>query len=366
MRTIPKVKMLLYRHSTVLILVIPLLLIAIVTDAFGKTLIHRIIITMFINLSLVLGLQVYMGNGGILNFSHIGFMGIGAYASVLFSMSPQAKALTLPDLYPFLAPIHLPFGLSLLIGALIAATIAAMVGFPLMRISEAAAVITTFALLVIIHVVLVQWGELTNGPQTLFGVDRYTYLWTSALWGIGFIALSYWFKESAIGLKLRASRDDRFAASTCGINIVYVRWIAFTLSAFMAGIGGGLWAHFITSFSPKAFYLTETFVILTMLVIGGPGGVSGAVVGTVVITSIREGLRAIENWININSITSSTLVGFTEVFLAIILILLLIIRPSGIMGGRELRWPLRRMKIDYNQSVLDQTLKEEVEGVRHV
>jgi branched-chain amino acid transport system permease protein len=326
-------------HSTIPILIVPLLLIALFTDLIGNTLFERIIITMFINLILVLGLQIFMGNGGILNFAHIGFMGIGAYASVLFSMTPQAKTIGLPDLYPFLNPIHLPFWLSLLIGAGIAALIAAIISFPLMRLSDAAAVITTFALLVIIHVVLVHWDNVTNGPQTLFGVDRYTYLWTGVVWGIGFVILAYLFKESSLGLKLRASRDDEYAAATSGINIVIVRWVAFILSAFMAGIGGGLWAHFITSFSPKAFYLTETFVILAMLVVGGPSGVSGAVIGTIVVTAVREGLRFVENAINISQLMTNTLVGFTEVFLAIALILILILRPSGIMGGREIRWP---------------------------
>jgi branched-chain amino acid transport system permease protein len=278
-----------------------------------------------------------MGNGGILNFSHVGFMGIGAYVSVIFSMTPEAKSMGLPDLYPFLNPIQIPFIPSLLVGALVAALIAAIVSFPLMRLSDAAAVITSFALLVIIHVVLAHWTAITNGPQTLFGVTRYTTLWRSALWGIGFTILAYGFKESSFGLKLRASRDDEYAAATSGINITQMRWIAFTLSAFMAGMAGGLWAHFIVSFSPKAFFLTETFVILTMLVVGGPGGVSGAVVGTVAITIIREGLRSIENGINISGALSNTLVGFTEALLAVILIVILILRPGGVMGGREIR-----------------------------
>ncbi len=85
----------------------------------------------------------------------------------------------------------------------------------------------------------------------------------------------YLFKESRIGLRLRASRDDRYAAASIGINMVVMRWLAFIASAFIAGVGGGLWAHFITSFSPYSFYLNETFVVLAMLVIGGPYSVSG-------------------------------------------------------------------------------------------
>lgn len=341
--------------TTPVLLSIPLVIIASVAQLIGDRLLERIVITLFINLVLVLGLQIFMGNSGILSFAHIGFMGIGAYASVIFSMTPQAKAIGLKDLYPFLQPVHLPFIVSLLLGGLIALFVAAIISYPLMRLSDAAAVITTFALLVIIHVVLVHWDNVTNGPQTLFGVDRYTYLWNSVAWGILFVFIAYWFKESSYGLKLRASQDDEYAASTSGVNIIQMRWLAFTLSAFVAGIGGGLWAHFITSFSPKAFYLTETFVILAMLIVGGPRGVSGAVVGTILVTFIREGLRLMENAVNISQQFGGTVVGVTEVFLATALIFLLILRPAGILGGREVR--LGRLKYGTRETkeVIEQT-----------
>jgi branched-chain amino acid transport system permease protein len=329
-------------YSTLLLLIGPLILLAVLTQLFAGTLLTRIVTVLFINLILVIGLQIFMGNSGVLSFSHIGYMGIGAYSSVLFSMTPQAKAAALPTLYPFLQNVHLPFLLSVLIGACIATVVAAVLSYPLMRLSDAAAVITMFALLVIIQVVLVHWSVVTNGPRTLFGVDFYTTLWVSVVFGLLSVVIAYFFKESSLGLKLRASRDDRYAAGSVGINIVTVRWLGFILSAFFAGFAGGLWAHFITSFSPYAFYLSETFAILAMLVVGGPGGVSGAVIGTVVVTFVHEGLRGIENSVNING---GNLVGFTEVFLATALIVLLIWRPGGIMGGRELRWSQKQAQV---------------------
>ena len=325
-------------NSTLVLLIVPLLVLAVLTQLFAGTLLNRIVTVLFINLILVCGLQIFMGNSGVLSFSHIGYMGIGAYTSVLFSMTPDAKALTLPDLYPFLRNVHLPFLVAVLIGALFATVVAAVLSYPLMRLSDAAAVITMFALLVIIQVVLVHWSVVTNGPRTLFGVDFYTTLWVAVIFGVLSVVVAYMFKESDLGLKLRASRDDRYAAGSVGINMVVVRWLSFLLSAFFAGFAGGLWAHFITSFSPYAFYLTETFAILTMLVVGGPGGVSGAVIGTVVVTFVHEGLRQIENNVNL---AGGNLVGFTEVFLATALVIILIWRPGGIMGGQELRWPRR-------------------------
>lgn len=328
--------------DTPLTLVGAVLFLALLTGLLGIPLLTRIVTVMFVSLILVLGLQLYMGNSGILSFAHAGFMGIGAYTSVLFSMTPAAKELTNSNLYPFLIPLHLPFLPSLLIAALVTAIIAAVLSYPLMRLSDAAAVITTFAVLVIIHVVLVHWDRVTNGPRTLFGVDSYTTLWTSVIFCVITIFAVYLFKESRIGLRLRATRDDAYAAASIGINIVLMRWLAFIASAFVAGVGGALWAHFITSFSPYSFYLTETFVILAMLVIGGPSSVSGAVIGTLIVTAAREVLRAIENYINILQIFPGGFFGFTEVIMAIVLVVILIYRPTGIMGSRELRWPGRR------------------------
>jgi len=330
------------RNSTFFVLAAPLALIAGVTFAIGDTLIDRIVTVMLIDVILVLALQVFMGNSGILSFAVAGFMGIGAYGSVLFSMTPAAKAAALPDLYPLLTQVQLPFVVSLLIGGLIAALVAAIVSYPLMRLSDAAGVITIFSLLVIINVVLVHWSAVTNGPRTLFGVDRFTYLGTAAVCAIVFLAIAWWFKESSVGLKLRASRDDAYAARCIGINIVVTRYISFVLSAFMAGFAGALWAHFITSFSPYAFYLTAMFVFLVMLVIGGPQGVSGAVLGTVLVTTLREVLRATENTVNTLKLLPNGLVGFTEIVMAVLLIGILVVRPSGILGGRELRWPKSR------------------------
>ena len=327
--------------STVVMLVALIALIALATALFGSVVLTRFVTTMFIDLVLVLGLQIFMGNTNILWFPHIGFMGVGAYASVLFSMSAMQKSLTLPHLYPFLVDVHLPFLPALLAGGLVAALSAAVIGLPLMRLSAFPAVITGFALLVIIHVVLTHWNTVTNGPQTLFGVDNYTQLPDAAAWAALFVVVAYLFKELKAGLQLRASRDDLVSAGSIGVNIVAVRWQALVLSSFTAGIGGGLFAHFITSFTPNAFFLTETFVVLAMLVIGGPATVTGAVLGTVLITIVYQTLRWVENTINVHQLFATNIAGLTDVCLAIALILMLILRPAGIFERNELAWRRR-------------------------
>ena len=314
------------------------------TVLIGSAVLTQFVIRMYIYLVLTVGLQIFMGNTNILWFPHIGFMGIGAYISSICSMEPFQKTISLTSLYPVLADIHLPFLPALLIGALAAAVVASILCLPLMRLSDYPVVITSFALLIILHVVMTNWHALTNGPQTFFGVDQFTDLRTAAIFAGLVVVAACLFRESKAGLQLRASRDDPISAGAIGVDMIRVRWIALVLSAFIAGLGGGLFAHFITSFTPKAFFLTETFVVLAMLVIGGPATVSGAVFGTLIVTVVYQSLRWVENTVNIAQIFPTNIAGLTDTSLALILIAMLILRPGGFIERRELDWAwLRRL-----------------------
>jgi branched-chain amino acid transport system permease protein len=321
---------------TLLLLLLPVALLVLGAEQFGVRVFERIAINLCISLALVVGLQVFMGNSGILSFAHIGFMGVGAYASALFSIPAQMKGMALPDLYPAVADLQLSPYLAIAVGGLIAAAVAAVVSYPLMRLSDAAAVITSFALLVVLHTVMLHWSEVTNGPRTLFGLPNATDLPLAAAVAAGAVVAAVLFKESRTGVLLRASRDDETAAAAMGADIPLLRWRAFVLSALIAGIAGGLWGHFITSFSPKAFYLKETFVILGMLVIGGTGTVSGAVFGCFAVTFAFEGLRNIESTLNRAQIFAEQVVGLTEVALALAMIGILILRPGGLFATAEI------------------------------
>jgi branched-chain amino acid transport system permease protein len=218
------------------------------------------------------------------------------------------------------------------------------------RLRGASFTIATFAFLIIVHSVFLQWEEMTRGSRTVFGIPNLTDLW----WALGAaliaIAVALFFRESSLGLRLRAARDDEDAAASLGVHITWVRWVAWVLSIFITGAAGALWAHFITTFSPSAFYITQTFLIVAMLIIGGAGSVSGAVTGAVVVSLSSEALRRLEGWLNTQRTDQTTLGqlipielrGFAEIVIAIAMILVLILRPSGIMGGREIGW--RRLK----------------------
>jgi len=322
--------------TTFLMLLAPVVMLVILTEILDVRLYTRIATILNINLILVLGLQIFTGNSGILSFAHIGWMGIGAYTSAVLSMPERMKGMALPDLYPVLQTVEIDPMLGIIAGGLLAALVSAAIAWPLMRLSDAAAVITSFALLVILHTIMVHWSAVTNGPRTLFGVVSVTNLYGASACAAIAIGTALWFKESRVGVLLRAIRNDEVAAEAIGADISTLRWKAYVLSALYAGIAGGLWAHFITSFSPNAFYLRETFVILGMLVIGGPATISGAVFGVFAVTTAFESLRAFENTINAAHILGSPLVGLTEIVLACAMIAILILRPGGVIETWEL------------------------------
>ncbi|MGI6120978.1 MAG: branched-chain amino acid ABC transporter permease [Clostridiaceae bacterium] len=324
------------KWSTVVILVGILAIIGSFIWWLNMPLIEDMFTSSTITLIMVLGFQLYMGNSGILNWSYVGYIGIGAFASAIFSMDPDVKALQLPTMYPFLVDLHLPFPLALIGGALFATLIAAIVAWPLMRLSDSVGAITQFALLIVFNVILSQWSEVTNGPRTFtLGHSRQTTLWAALVVAIFVIAAVYYYKESSLGLKLRATRDDRYAARSSGINLVATRYVGYVISAFIGGFAGGLFSHYILSITAASFYMQELFVVLSMLVIGGTMSVSGAFFGTLVVTLARQGLRQVELGLTKSGFEAS---GTTEIVLAIFMIIFLIWRPRGITGGSELSW----------------------------
>ena len=333
-----------HTYLTALILIAVVAAIAIGSQMLGIRLYDRIATNLLISLVLVVGLQTFMGNSGLLSFAHIGFMGFGAYTSAVLTIPAQMKGMALPDLYDFLKVVEISPLPAMLVAGVVAAVVAAVVAYPLMRLSDAAAVITSFALLVVLYTVMNNWSALTNGPRTLFGLPKTTDMPIAAIVAAIVIVVALLFKESRTGKLLRASREDEVAAAALGADIPHLRWRAFILAAFIAGIGGALWGHFITSFAPKAFYLKETFLIITMLVIGGANTVTGAVAGTVLITFAYEGLRGTEGALNATAIGAGQVVGLTEIVLALAMIAVMIVKPGGLFPNREIGHILTRAR----------------------
>lgn len=300
---------------------------AAVVAAIGQAVMTRIGINMLINLIIVVGLYLFVGNSGVLSFGHVAFVAIGAYTSAILSIPPTMKRFLLPQLPHVLEHAHFGPISAALAAAVVAAAVAFVLGLSLMRLSGLLAAIATLAVLEITYVVARNWDALTRGTGGMFAVPTDTSLVATLAWAIVAICVTFAYQNSASGLRLRASRESDTAAAAVGISITKDRVIAFTLSAGIVAIGGSLYAHFLGAFSPDNFYFDMTFLALAMLIVGGIRSLLGAVVGTIAITVISEGFLRIEE--------STGWSGLREIALAVVMIGILVFRPSGITGGRE-------------------------------
>jgi branched-chain amino acid transport system permease protein len=292
-----------------------------------------------INLTLVVGIYVFVGNSGIISFGHAAFAAIGAYTAGLLAIAPETKAVLQPTLPALLANAYFGSIAATLIGGAVAAAVAAALALPLMRLGGIAAGLATFALLVIARTVANNWDAVTNGAAGLSGVPTTTTKNVALVWALIALGVAFAFQISGCGLRLRASREDEVAARSIGVSVRHERRSAWIVSAFLAGIGGALYGQYLGSFNADAFYTGLTFTTLAMLVVGGMTSLTGAVIGSLAISFLAEFLDRIEQGVDLGLLHTPARPGLREVALALLMIGCLIVRPAGLTNGRELPWP---------------------------
>ncbi len=319
-----------------------LLVIVVAAATAGPASLERTATVMVINVVFVVGLYIFVGNSGVVSFGHASFMAIGAYTSALLTVAPATKAVQIAGLPGFLVNADWATIPAALIAGVCAALFALVVGIPLMRLSGLAAGIATLALLIIVNVVIREWESLTGGTKTMVGVPTDTTLFGAVVWAVIAMAVAFLYQESRFGLRLRSSREDELAAKAIGVNVVRERLLAFMLSAFFTGVGGALYGHFLGVFAPTTFFFSITFLVIAMLVVGGINSLAGATVGVIVISGVAEGLRRVEAGIDLGFAEIPSRRGVREVGLGIVLLLILLLRPSGITGSKEIVWPFTR------------------------
>ena len=321
------------------VLAVPLALLALVVNAIGSPAEVRTVVNFFVALVLVLSIQSFSGNSGIVSFGHVAFMGVGAYTAALLTISPLIKESILPSLPSLIADAQVGF-LQAVLGATIAgAFVAAVIGLPLTRMEEGAMAMATIGVLVIFFVVFDNWDDVTRGSTGVFGIPRHTTLLSAVVLSIVAIFVCRLFRESNTGLKLRASRSDPVAAEALGAHVVRLRYIAWILSGAIMGMGGAIWAQYNLAFDPKQFFFTQTFNILAMIVVGGLASVSGAVIGAAAVTLTTEVMRRLED--------DAGVPGLTQMAVALLILFVLYRRPDGLVGrsevddllGRRRSWP---------------------------
>lgn len=264
---------------------------------------QNMLITMCINIMLAVSLHIVIGITGQFSIGHAGFMAVGAYISVIATMK-----------------LALPFSIAIILGALVAALAGLLVGIPTLRLKGDYLAIATLGFAEIIRIIFLNIDYVGGAAgMVVTHMSNWTYAYVGVI--ITIIVLSN-FTNSRHGRGCIAIREDEIAADAMGINTTYYKVVAFTLGSFFAGVAGAIYAHNFYIIQPTSFGFLKSFDILIFVVLGGLGSLSGSVISAIFLT-----------------IVSAYLVNFPEtrmIIYSLVLILVMLYRPTGLMGTKEI------------------------------
>ncbi len=284
---------------------------------------YRLLVMKLTLIAIIITLSLNVVNGymGEFSCSHPGFIALGAYTASVFTivLFVQENRFGPPLLPPEIGPFLFPFGL--ILGGIVAAIGALLVAIPSFRTRGDYLAIISLAFMFIV-LSLFNNLEVVGGPRGLSNQPDYANLPTIFVWTM----LSIWiinnFVRSTIGKALNALRDDELAANVMTVNTRKTKMVAFLFSAFWAGVAGGLFAHVIRYINPGTFGIRKLAEVLAMVYFGGLNSVVGSVVGAVGLNLLSEALRPLEIW--------------KWIIIPVLLILVMIFRPSGLISFTEL------------------------------
>lgn len=259
---------------------------------------------------MVASLNLVVGFMGEFSLGHAGFVSVGAYTSAIVSSALAGKGL--PDFFLFLV--------ALLAGGAAAGVTGILVGIPALRLRGDYLAIVTVAFAEIIRVCFCNFA-ITGGGKTMSGIlklsDFYWCYWIMA----GCVAIMYMYVRSRFGRTVKAIREDYIAAAASGINVTYYKVMTFTVAAFFAGVGGGIYAHYMTAMIPTNFNFMYSAELLSEVIIGGTGSLTGSIIGAAFLSSLPEMTRQFSQ--------------YRMLVYSVILVLVMIFKPGGIFGTWE-------------------------------
>lgn len=320
---------------TLLILVGACALATVLVSQFGSRAMGQTLLEASIRMMIVISLFLFCGNSGIISFCHMTFAMIGAYVTAWQTCCLATRSMFFPGLPDWLLGYDGGFLVAMFSAGLVAAIVGLLIGLVLMRLNGAAAEISSFAFLVVIYVIYQRWNSITAGSLSVTGIPLNTTPWSALSFVTLSLVIAFGYSQSRFGLALRASREDEVAAKASGVNVYAQRLIAFVLSAFIAGMAGGLYAQFLGLLSVDMFYLSATLIVLAMLIVGGMRSLSGAVVGVGAVSIFIEVMRKLEAGFPLGGSHYALPKSSAEVGVGLFLLVILIFRPSGITKGLE-------------------------------
>ncbi len=298
-----------------------------------------------VNLIAALALGLFSGSTGVLSLGHVAFFGIGAYVSAWFTLIPAIKGMLLPDMPVFIQQSQWSLWFAV-IPAIIAGLLAGVLtGFVMRRLRDTSAVIASFGFLVIFYLLFIGLKIFTNGKQSLYALPIDQLSWPLTMTAIATALLvTFAIRASALGRAAESLRDNEAAARSVGVDADRTFFWVWVASAALMAMAGALFAHSIGIASPSSFYLDKTFALIVMIIVGGYRSLTGCALGAVLITIVEELLKHAEESLGALAgqqvlgglIEMPRVFGLTALCFSAIILLVLYLRPEGVIGYREL------------------------------
>ncbi|MDS1004659.1 branched-chain amino acid ABC transporter permease [Clostridium sporogenes] len=301
----------LFNNNKIIFLII-LAILFIVPFMITNQYILHIIITILLYSILSMSLNFVSGNAGQISVGHAAFYGIGAYTTSILMINA-----------------HLSFITAMLLGGLLAGICGIFLGIPSLRVKGNYLCIITLGFGEIVKLILLNWDKVTGGPMGISSIPNPEFLNIFKDKNLGFyylilflfvifFVILYKLTYSNYGLLMLAVRENEIAATSLGVNITSIKFFAFIISSFIAGIAGGFYATYVSFISPESFMFKESITILAMVIIGGKGNIVGSIIGAIVLAIIPEFLREFND--------------YRMLFYGLGLVLMIVFRPDGIYG----------------------------------
>lgn len=305
------------------------------------------LVMMYVGINIILTVSLNLVNGymGEFSLAHAGFMAVGAYTAALLTQ----KILPIAD-YPGLFP------LAVLAGGSMAALLGLIVAVPSFKVRGDYLAIITLAFLMIVKSVI-ENIDYIGGPRGIPGIKKLTTLPWVFFWTVATIWVVRNFVYSKYGRGVLSIREDEIASDLMSVNTRRVKFLAFMVSSFFAGVAGALFAHLLQFISPRVFDIVKTTDILIMVYLGGIASIGGSILGAVLYTVLLEVLRpsnfaALVSWLPdvifnpLNEYFIRHLGVWRMVIMPLALVLVMLYWPRGIMGLRECRWFVPKRDLD--------------------
>lgn len=264
-----------------------------------------IITLLAINCIAALGVSLFTGFTGVFTLGHAGYMAIGAYTAAILTVQYEIN---------FIGAI--------IAGGIVAMVFAYMIGVPTLKLVGDYYTIASLGLGEAIRLVIENWESVTRGARGYPGIDNYTSMPVAVTFLVVMAAGMFFLVNSSYGRAFKACRDDYVAASLLGFNTARFRVFSLAISGFYCGVSGALLGGFMSFIQPVMFDMAKSTELVSIVVFGGLGSMSGCLIGTTILTLVTELFRPISQ--------------YRMLVYGLVLVLVMVLRPEGIMGTNEL------------------------------